>query len=355
MSRRRIILPDFRSSSYYHCLSRVVDRRFVFEAHERDVFRKIMRQVEAFSGVRVLTWTILSNHFHVLLEVPPRPVVELTDDEILDRCRSLYSPDAMVAVEWEFAEAQRLGAGALEKLRARFLRRMFDLSEFMKTLKQKFTSWFNRKNDRVGVLWEARFKSVIVEGHWNSLLKVAAYIDLNSVRAGMVADPIDYRWCGYSEAVAGDRAARRGISATLFDLKQNAHWGDAAPRYRKIMFGIGAENSERAGLSRAAIEKVWTAGGSLSLAQLLRCRVRYFSDGLAVGRESFIESIFAVLREVFTEERKTASRRMAGGGWDDFKAARALKVKPIDPASTSIQAQAQTLCVPAVDPTIKPH
>ena len=144
-----------------------------------------MRQVEAFSGVRVLTWTILSNHFHVLLEVPPRPVVELTDDEILDRCRSLYSPDAMVAVEWEFAEAQRLGAGALEKLRARFLRRMFDLSEFMKTLKQKFTSWFNRKNDRVGVLWEARFKSVIVEGHWNSLLKVAAYIDLNSVRAGM--------------------------------------------------------------------------------------------------------------------------------------------------------------------------
>jgi putative transposase len=294
-----------------------------------------MRQVEAFSGVRVLTWPILSNHFHVLLEVPPLPARALTDDEILDRCRSLYCSEAMVAVEWEFAEAQRFGGSVLEKLRARFLKRMFDLSEFMKTLKQKFTSWFNRKHERIGVLWEARFKSVSVEGHWNSLLKVVAYIDLNSVRAGMVADPVDYRWCGYSEAVAGDRAARRGISATLSDLKQNAHWGDAAPRYRKILFGIGEENSGRAGLSRAVIEKVWAAGGKLSLAQMLRCRVRYFSDGLAVGRESFIESVFAVLREVFTADRKTASRSMAGGGWDDFKAARALKIKPIDPGGTS--------------------
>ncbi|MCP4241787.1 MAG: chemotaxis protein CheW, partial [bacterium] len=185
MPSPRVIIPTSRSSSHYHCLSRVVDRNFVFQVHERDVFRKILRQVEAFSGVRVLTWTILSNHFHVLLEVPPRPEVEPTDDEILERCRALYSAQGMLAVEWEFAEAQRLGGTTHERLRARFLKRMWDLSEFMKTLKQKFTFWFNRHHDRVGVLWESRFKSVVVEGHWNSLLKVAAYIDLNSVRAGL--------------------------------------------------------------------------------------------------------------------------------------------------------------------------
>ncbi len=144
----------------------------------------------------MLTWTILSNHFHVLLEVPPRPETEPADEVILERCRHLYSARGMIAVEWEFAEAQRMGGEVLERLRARYLKRMWDLSEFMKTLKQKFTLWFNRKHQRVGVLWESRFKSVIVEGHWNSLLKVAAYIDLNSVRAGMVDDPKDYRWCG---------------------------------------------------------------------------------------------------------------------------------------------------------------
>ncbi|MCP3918681.1 MAG: transposase, partial [bacterium] len=203
------------------------------------MFRKILRQVEAFSGVSVLTWTILSNHFHVLLEVPPRPEIEPSDDEILERCRALYSSRAMLAVEWEFAEAQRMGGAVLGRLRARFLKRMWDLSEFMKPLKQKFTFWFNRRHDRVGVLWESRFKSVVVEGHWNSLLKVAAYIDLNSVRAGLADDPADYRWSGYCEAVAGDREARRGLCAALADLKEGATWRDLGPRYRKILFGIG--------------------------------------------------------------------------------------------------------------------
>ncbi len=60
---------------------------------------------------------------------------------------------------------------------------------------------------------------------------------------------------------------------------------DLDPLYRKALFGIGEENSVRAGLSQEAVAKVWAAGGKLSLAQLLRCRVRYLSDGMAVGRE----------------------------------------------------------------------
>ena len=333
MPRARPILPTVCFSSHYHCVSRVVDRNFVFHEHERDVFRKVLRQAEAFSGVRVLTWTILSNHFHVLVAVPPRPKVELGDHEILDRCRDLYSAEQMIPIEWEFAEAQRLGGKVLLELRSRYLKRMWDLSEFMKTLKQRFTLWFNREHDRVGVLWESRFKSVIVEGHWNSLLKVAAYIDLNSVRAGLADDPKDYRWCGYSEAVAGDRAARKGLSGVLTDLKPKAHWGDVGPRYRKVLFGIGEVTSVRAGLSRAAVAKVWAAGGKLSLAQLLRCRVRYLGDGVAVGREAFLESVFGVLRERFSEGRESGARRMRGGeGWGELRTLRALRVNPVEPS-----------------------
>ena len=96
-----------------------------------------------------------------------------------------------------------MGGVVHERWRAKYLKRMWDLSEFMKTLKQKFTGWFNRQSGRQGTLWERRFKSVLVEGSWGCLLKVAAYIDLNSVRAGMVDDPKDYRWSGYAQAVAG--------------------------------------------------------------------------------------------------------------------------------------------------------
>ena len=305
----------------------MVDRNFVLEVHEREVFRKVLRQVEAFSGLRVVTWTILSNHFHLLVEVTRRE--ELDDAGILARCRSLYSADGMVAVEWEYGEAVRMGGDVLERWREKYLKRMWDLSEFMKTLKQRFTSWFNRRHEREGTLWERRFKSVLVEGDWNCLVKVAAYIDLNAVRAGLVEDPKDYRWCGYGEAVAGDRVARRGLVVAMRRERSNADWRHVAAAYRKLIFGIGEETSVRAGLSRESVAKVWAEGGKLSLAQLLRCRVRYFSDGVAIGTEGFVEGFFRARRGMFGEQRETGARRMRGGAWGDLRSMRALGVRPI--------------------------
>ncbi len=287
----------------------------------------MLRQVEAFSGLRVVTWTILSNHFHILVEVRPRE--ELDDAGILERCRSLYSKDGMVAVEWEHGEAVRMGGEVLRRWRAKFLKRMWDLSEFMKTLKQRFSSWFNRKYGREGTLWERRFTSVIVEGSWNCLLKVAAYIDLNAVRAGIVDDPKDYRWCGYGEAVAGDRVARRGLVRAMQLERSNADWRHVAAGYRRLIFGIGEETAERVGLSRESVANVWAEGGKLSLAQLLRCRVRYFSDGVAIGTESFVEGFFHARRGMFSERRETGARKMRGGGWGELRTMRALGRRPI--------------------------
>ena len=333
---RKHLLSPSRYGSHYHCISRVVDRNFVFGSQERDVFRKVLRQVESFSGVCVLTWTMLSNHFHVLVQITPPPADPLSDEAILDRCRSLYSPGGMTEVELEFEEARRLGGGALGAVRQKYLKRMWDLSEFMKTLKQKFTLWFNRSRGRVGTLWESRFKSVLVEGSWKCLLKVAAYVDLNAVRAGLVRDPKDYRWCGYGEAVAGDRAARRGLSAALSEMRSGASWRDVGPRYRKVLFGIGEEEGSSAepgaaSLSRAAVAKVFAAGGKLTLAQLLRCRVRHFTDGVVIGTESFVESFFDLKRGSFSARRKTGARRLKGGDWGELRSARALAVDPISP------------------------
>ena len=102
-----------------------------------------------------------------------------------------------------------LDGGNIERVKEiheRFTKRMHNLSEFMKTLLQRFTRWFNRTHHRTGTLWEDRFKSVIVEGG-TAARTMAAYIDLNPVRAGMVEDPADYRWSSYGEAVGGGRKA----------------------------------------------------------------------------------------------------------------------------------------------------
>ena len=59
--------------AHYYCISRVVNWEFVFGDVEREQFVQFMREYEAFCGVRVLTYCILSNHFHVLVQVPERP------------------------------------------------------------------------------------------------------------------------------------------------------------------------------------------------------------------------------------------------------------------------------------------
>jgi REP element-mobilizing transposase RayT len=52
----------------YHVVSRIVDRAFKLDDGEKEIFRRMMRKAEAFSGVRVLTYAVMSNHFHVLVE-----------------------------------------------------------------------------------------------------------------------------------------------------------------------------------------------------------------------------------------------------------------------------------------------
>ncbi len=74
---------------YYHCLSRVVDRRFIFGDAERERFVELMREYERFCGVRVLTFCVMSNHFHMLVEVAKAPEIKPTAEEIRERLREL--------------------------------------------------------------------------------------------------------------------------------------------------------------------------------------------------------------------------------------------------------------------------
>ena len=55
-----------------------------------------MRMYENFSGCRVLSYCVMSNHFHLLLEVPPLAEGGLSDEALLQRLSGLYS-EAFVA------------------------------------------------------------------------------------------------------------------------------------------------------------------------------------------------------------------------------------------------------------------
>jgi REP element-mobilizing transposase RayT len=237
------------STAVYHCLSRVVDRRFILHDTEKDHFLALLRECEAFCRVRVLTFAILSNHFHILVEVPPRPSPDALPgpDIILQDLRRLSGHQFPEAVAQRFDELRAAGDHAgLATYLASFHARMWDLSAFMKLLKQRFSQWYNARNDRKGTLWEERFRSVLVEGVGQPLVTMAAYIDLNPVRAGLVDDPKDYRWSGYGEAMAGRKAARLGVQALVTALRrgQEETLTESMASYRQWLYLSGDERRE---------------------------------------------------------------------------------------------------------------
>ncbi len=319
----------------YHCISRVVDRRFVFENAEREHFRMFMRMQENFSGCRVLAYCIMSNHFHLLLEVPPMPVGGITDAELLKRLSATNSEAFVAVVAKELVEARSQGRNEwVAGIHARFTYRMHNLSEFMKTLLQRFTRWFNRAHQRSGTLWEERYKSVIVESG-TAARTMAAYIDLNPVRAGMVEDPAEYRWSSYGEAVGGGpkgngKKSREGLvracmsdSGVGFEVQR---WQEVSRIYRRTM-GLALERKNgKAVVAKGVVRRPMNAAEALEaeengtvlpdlkFAAMLRYRVRYFTDGAVIGSKAFVNEAFAAARERFTERRKDGARRMKGNG-----------------------------------------
>jgi len=286
MRYKRIIAEGL---GIYHCMSRTVNGEAFFKTREKEVLRKMIHQVADFSGVEVLTFCLMNNHFHLLVRVPPAEGV--SDQELLRRYRVLYpKPTTYQTASIEVMTKELMADGPdAEAIRARLLARMGDVSAFMKTLKQRFSTWFNKNHDRFGPLWSDRFKSVLVEGKGNVLQTIAAYIDLNPVRAGIVQDPKDYRFCGYAEAVAGLGDAVRGltfVTSGLYDVSAT----EALKAYRLMLFGKGsAPTAGTSQIDRAqAVRVLEKEQGHLPTATLLRCRIRYFSEGAVLGSHEFV-------------------------------------------------------------------
>jgi len=311
----------------YHCMTRTVNGEFLFEDREKEVLRQMIRQVADFCGVDVLTYCIMSNHFHVLVRVRDEPVV--SDRELMRRYRVLYPKPTKYQTATTHVMESHLKAGDVDavEVRRKLLVRMGDISEFMKAVKQRFSVWFNHSHRRFGTLWAERFKSVLVEGQGNPLQTMAAYIDLNAVRAGMVNDPKDYRFCGYAEAVAGGREAQDGLLRIWTD--RGAKQMDAALRaHRLLIFGKHASEGGLPEISRQRALKVLEfEDGRLAKTAILRCRVRYFTDGVILGSAEFVRS-FACAWQVERGRKYPAKvNALRGSDWGDLAVIQGLRRK----------------------------
>ena len=313
--RRRILVQG--DSAVYHVMSRTVCQAFLFGDEEKEMFCRLMRKQAAFTGVQVLGYCVMSNHIHLLLRVP---VVEaLSDEELLSRYQTYYGGERMPLSSYSVDELKAIlaeGGPNADVARERILARMGNLPTFMRELKQRFSIWFNHQHGTKGTIWAARYKSVIVEDEPESLTRVAAYIDLNPVRAEIVSDPQGYRWCSYAASLAGVGSARAGL-VQLFANSRG--YAEAMASYRLILFGKGYEtkgvvDKDTGRISAERLEQIIQNKGKVPLQELLRVRVRYFGDGLALGSRSFMAQVLRDHREAFGSKRRQAGTALPETG-----------------------------------------
>jgi putative transposase len=74
------------------------------------------------------------------------------------------------------------------------------LSKMMQDLGRDYVRYFNKKHTRTGTLWEGRFRSALIQTD-RYFLACMVYIDLNPVRAGMVAQALDHPWSSHAHYV----------------------------------------------------------------------------------------------------------------------------------------------------------
>ncbi|MCC5839339.1 MAG: transposase [Opitutales bacterium] len=274
----------------YHVVSRVCGRAFLLSDVEKEAFRGLLGRVAGFCGLEVITYALMENHFHLLIEVPGQ-VGDLSDEVLLARARLLYGeerkgqPLSMARIEG----ALRAGGEVREAMRALLIGRMGALPMFMKILKQRYSILFNRKYDRAGTLWEGRFRSVLVENTRAAVRMVAAYIDLNPVRAGVVDDPKDYRFSGYGAAMGSGEWKTYGLWARIRDQRSDSVVTVAA-RYREFLFVSGSDPRKGGTVSPIKAAAVKERRGGVSIAEMLGCRLRYMTQGAVIGTQSFVDA-----------------------------------------------------------------
>jgi REP element-mobilizing transposase RayT len=298
MPRQQRLKSDDDAATY-HCMSRIVNGEMLLDNESKEILRKQLHQIADFSGIEVITYALMTNHFHLLIRIPKpkQGDAEISDEELLRRYKVLYP----TPTKWATAhtaileEALKRGGEDAVQLRKQLLARMGDVSQFMKTLKQRFTLWFNKNHKRFGTIWAERFGSTIVEGNRHFALQMmAAYIDLNPVRAGLVKDPKDYRFCGYGEAESTkNKKLILGLRSTM-DLDGQVLDSDkkVLASYRAGLFAKGSAqkrgDATAATISPKALEAVEASGGLLPTAERLRLRVRWFTQGKVIGGRQFV-------------------------------------------------------------------
>lgn len=180
-------------------------------------------------------------------------------------------------------------------------RPLWDVSTFIKQLKQLTTTRYHREHATRGTLWTGRYYSAYVQtGHASRIL--SAWFDHASVRDGETQTVDQNRFSTFGRAVAGDVRARAMIAA-LYGSDASLSWREIAKAYRDFIGDATPPPSARRTYSEIPL---------LTRPQLLLTEVPQFRGAVAMGDEAFTEAFFQLNRHEFGPNRKRGGHPVAG-------------------------------------------
>lgn len=136
------------STGIYHLMLRGINKKTIFESDdEKKRFIAIITEQREAQRIKIYGYCLMDNHVHLLIQ-------EEEDD----------------------------------------------VSTVMKRISSSYVYWYNKKHERVGTLFQERFKSECVEddGYFISVLR---YIHQNPVKAGVVKNVGEYKWSSYDKYI----------------------------------------------------------------------------------------------------------------------------------------------------------
>lgn len=150
------------------------------------------------------------------------------------------------------------------------------LPQMMQAVGRRYVQYFNRRHGRTGTLWEGRYRSTVLQAE-RFLLPCMVYLDLNPVRAGQVAQAVDYAWSSHGHWI-GLRHDRLLTPHALYWALGNTPFAREAAYAALVQAGIGS--SEQAALTQSTLSG-WALGDAAFVAALQEHTPRRVAPGRA--------------------------------------------------------------------------
>jgi len=170
--------------AFYHVTSRGNERKAIFRSlRDRERFLSYLESATERYGAVIHIYCLMDTHYHLLLETPSG-----------------------------------------------------NLSTIMQHINGAYTTYFNRKRERSGHLFQGRYKAILVEAD-EYALELSSYVHLNPVRAGIVKSPEDYAWSSFRYYISNAKAPKwikRDLILSYFDTSPKA----AMKLYRDFVHAV---------------------------------------------------------------------------------------------------------------------